>query len=323
MGYIVVVGGAGYIGTHMVKRLLDDGHEVIIIDNLSTGHADLLPGGEFVEGDLGDPVLLEHIFSTKDIDAVMHFAAFSLVAESVNFPLKYYENNVSKTVNLLNKIIINGINNFVFSSSAAVYGEPQEIPITEAHHCIPTSPYGTTKLIIENILQESSSAYGLRSISLRYFNAAGADESAAIGEKHDPESHLIPLVLKTAIGDRKEISIFGNDYDTPDGTAIRDYIHVNDLVDAHMLALEALLNGKKTCRYNLGNGKGYSVKEVIECAQKVTNRKIETLVEGRRPGDPAVLIASSEKIENELGWRPKYTDLGTIIETAWGWHSSN
>jgi len=317
MGSILVVGGAGYIGTHMVKRLLAEGLDVIVLDDLSTGHEDLLPGGDFIRGDLGDTALLDHIFTENKIDAVMHFAAFSLVGESVQKPLKYFGNNVAKTVALLDAMVRNDVDHFVFSSSAAVYGEPEIVPIDESHPCNPTNPYGASKLMVERILSECDTAHGLKSISLRYFNAAGADDSAAIGEKHTFESHLIPLVLKVATGERENIQIFGGDYDTPDGTAVRDYIHVNDLAEAHVLALEALLNGKQSTQYNLGNNQGYSVREVIACARKVTGREIKAVETGRRAGDPAVLVASSEKITRELDWQPRYGDLETIIETAW------
>jgi len=319
MGSILVVGGAGYIGTHMVKRLLAEGLDVIVLDDLSTGHEDLLPGGDFIRGDLGDTALLDHIFTENKIDAVMHFAAFSLVGESVQKPLKYFGNNVAKTVALLDAMVRNDVDHFVFSSSAAVYGEPEIVPIDESHPCNPTNPYGASKLMVERILSECDTAHGLKSISLRYFNAAGADDSAAIGEKHTFESHLIPLVLKVATGERENIQIFGGDYDTPDGTAVRDYIHVNDLAEAHVLALEALLNGKQSTQYNLGNNQGYSVREVIACARKVTGREIKAVETGRRAGDPAVLVASSEKITRELDWQPRYGDLETIIETAWQW----
>ena len=317
---ILVVGGAGYIGTHMVKRLLKDGFNVIVLDNLSKGHAELIPGGALVTGDMADRALLKQVFKEHHVDAVMHFAAFIEVGESVQDPLKYYDNNFIATVNLIQTMIQYNVMCLIFSSSAAVYGEPEKIPIEENHPLKPTSPYGETKLYVENMLRACEGAYGLRSIFLRYFNAAGADESGSIGERHEPESHLIPLVLQTALGQRKEINIFGSDYDTQDGTAVRDYIHVNDLVDAHMLALKGLLNGKSTTCYNLGNSKGYSVKEVIDTARKVTGRDIRAIEMAKRKGDPGVLVASSNKIKQELGWQPKYTTLEGIVKSAWKWH---
>jgi len=319
---ILVVGGAGYIGSHMVKDLLKAGYGVITLDNFSIGHQELLPGGKLIEGNLGDGNLLDNIFSNHSISAVMHFAAFSLVGESVNNPLKYYRNNIAQTIELLAAMVRNNVKYFIFSSSAAVYGEPVEIPIKENHPCTPTNPYGATKVAVEQLLNSCDRAYGLKSVSLRYFNAAGADEAGKIGERHDPETHLIPLILKTAIGEREDIKIFGTDYPTHDGTCIRDYVHVSDLTQAHLLALEALLLGKKSSVYNLGNSKGYSVREVIELAEKVTGKTIRTVEAGRRPGDPAELVAASDKIRLELGWKPKYEDLKTIIKTAWTWHKA-
>jgi len=319
---ILVVGGAGYIGSHMVKDLLSEGYEVVTIDNLSTGYRELLPGGQFFEGDLGDTKLLDKVFSKHQISGVMHFAAFSLVGESVKNPLNYYRNNIAKTIELLTAMIRNNVKFFIFSSSAAVYGEPVEIPIKEDHVCHPTNPYGATKVAVEHLLKDCDNAYGLKSVSLRYFNAAGADESSEIGERHDPETHLIPLILKTAKGEREDIKIYGTDYPTPDGTCIRDYIHVSDLAQAHLLALEALLSGKESAVYNLGNSKGYSVREVIELAGKVTGKIIRTVEVERRPGDPAELVADSEKIRQVFGWKPKYEDLETIITTAWNWHKA-
>lgn len=317
---ILVVGGAGYIGTHMLRHLLEEGYEVIVLDNLSRGNQDLLPGGVFIKGDLGDEALLDDLFSTHPVEAVMHFAAFSLVGESVDIPLDYYDNNVAATLRLLGTMIRHGVRNFIFSSSAAVYGEPKEVPIREDHPCRPTNPYGATKVTVERILADCDAAYGLRYASLRYFNAAGAHPSGDIGERHDPESHLIPLVLKVALGERDHIKVFGTDYPTQDGTCDRDYIHVNDLGRAHILALEALLNGAQSATYNLGNSKGYSVYEVIETARRVTGHPIPAVEEGRRAGDPAVLVADSEKIRKELGWAPKYEDLEVIIQSAWKWH---
>jgi UDP-glucose 4-epimerase len=320
---ILVVGGAGYIGSHMVKDLLSVGYGVITLDDLSTGHRDLLPGGIFVKGDLGDREVLEQLFTDHKISAVMHFAAFSLVGESVQNPLKYYRNNLAATTNLLSSMIKYRVKRFIFSSSAAVYGEPVEIPITEQHPCNPTNPYGQSKIAVEKMLHDCDSAYGLKYISLRYFNASGADESGMIGEKHYQETHLIPLVLKVALGERENIRIYGTDYPTPDGTCIRDYIHVSDLTQAHLLALKALLSNKESAVYNLGSNRGYSVREVIELAKKVTGKHIPVLEADRRPGDPARLIASSDKIKSSLGWQPRYENLETILQTAWVWHQND
>jgi len=317
---ILVVGGAGYIGSHMVKDLLDADYDVITLDDLSTGHLELLPGGEFIEGSLGDTVLLDKLFSTHKISAVMHFAAFSLVGESVEKPLKYYRNNMATTAELLDSMIRHKVKRFIFSSTAAVYGEPVEIPITESHPCNPTNPYGRSKIAVERMLKDCDSAYGLKHISLRYFNASGADESGDIGERHTNETHLIPLILEVANGRRENINIFGTNYPTHDGTCIRDYIHVSDLTQAHLLALEALLSGGKSAVYNLGNNRGYSVREVIELARKLTGKPIPAIEADRRPGDPAILIASSDKIKKKLGWKPKFEDLENIIKTAWIWH---
>ena len=317
---VLVVGGAGYIGSHMVKDLLDTNYQVITLDDLSTGHRELIPGGEFIEGGLGDTDLLDTVFSTHDISVVMHFAAFSLVGESVQNPLKYYRNNMAATAELLDSMIRHNVKRFIFSSTAAVYGEPVDIPITETHPCTPTNPYGKSKIAVEGMLNDCDSAHGLKYISLRYFNAAGADKSGKIGERHRNETHLIPLVLEVAAGRREHIKIFGADYPTPDGTCIRDYIHVSDLSGAHLLALNALLSGGDSAVYNLGNNKGYSVREVIELARKVTGKPILAIEADKRPGDPAVLIASSDKIKEKLGWKPQYEDLETIIETAWKWH---
>jgi len=317
---ILVVGGAGYIGSHMVKDLLDAGYGVITLDDLSTGHRELVTGGEFIEGGLGDQVLLDKLFSTHKISAVMHFAAFSLVGESVEEPLKYYRNNMAATAELLDSMIRHNVKRFIFSSTAAVYGEPVEIPITENHPCNPTNPYGKSKIAVERMLKDCDFAYGLKYISLRYFNASGADESGNIGERHSNETHLIPLVLEVATGRRKNIKIFGTSYPTPDGTCIRDYIHVSDLTKAHLVALNALLSGGDSAVYNLGNNRGYSVREVIERARTVTGKPIPAIEADKRKGDPAVLIASSDKIKKTLGWKPKYEDLETIIKTAWVWH---
>jgi UDP-glucose 4-epimerase len=320
---ILVVGGAGYIGSHMVKALLDHGAGVLTLDNLSRGNRDLLPGGRLINGDLGDAVLLDEIFSNNNVDAVMHFGAHSIVPESVRYPLEYYENNVAKTIRLLHAMVDHGVKHFIFSSSAAVYGEPVKVPIEEEHLCQPTNPYGATKWMVEQVLKDCDSAYGLKYVSLRYFNAAGADKSGSIGERHYPETHLIPLVLKTALGEIDQIEIYGTDYPTTDGTCIRDYIHVSDLIQAHFLALEMLLDGSESAVYNMGNCRGYSVRDVINTAQSVTGSHIPVVEKGRRPGDPAVLIANSDRIRRELGWKPMYEDLEDIIRTAWIWHQND
>lgn len=322
MHKILVAGGCGYIGTHMVKALLTAGYQVVTIDNLLTGHRELLPGGEFIFGDIGDEALLNRVFQTHKIDAVMHFAAFIEVGESVNLPLKYYRNNVSATISLLQSMVAHRIRNFIFSSTAAVYGEPVYTPIDETHPCLPTSPYGRTKLTIEHILDEISIAHDFRYVALRYFNVAGADPSAEIGECHQPESHLIPLVLQVALGKRDTISIYGTDHETPDGSCVRDYVHVNDLVNAHLLSLKALGSGMKSGVYNLGNNRGHSVYEVIETARRITGHQIPSKETHRRSGDPAVLMASMEKAQRELGWQPSFTTIDQIVSTAWNWHSA-
>jgi len=318
---VLVVGGAGYIGAHMVRGLLDAGYDVVVLDNFSRGHRDLVPAVPLVEGDLGDTRLLDEVFSRYPVDAVMHFAAYSLVAESVARPLEYYRNNVSRTIDLLAAMSRHRIRRFIFSSTAAVYGEPSVAgAMREDHPMCPTNPYGATKLAVERLLADCAAAGTLNFVSLRYFNAAGADASGELGERHDPETHLIPLALQVALGMRERLQIFGTDYPTTDGTCIRDYVHVTDLAQAHLLALESLLGGGANAVYNLGNSKGYSVREVIEVARQVSGRAIPTAPAERRAGDPAVLIADSQKIRQELGWRPRYEDLKTIVETAWLWH---
>lgn len=319
---ILVVGGAGYIGSHMVRQLNKAEHAVVTLDNLSTGNRRLIGDGEFVEGDLGDADLLNRLFSTYAIDAVMHFAAFSQVGESMHQPLKYYRNNIAATVTLLDAMVRHNVKHFIFSSTAAVYGEPESIPIAEEHPCMPTNPYGNTKLAVERMLADCDAAHGLTYAALRYFNAAGADGSGEIGEMHDPETHLIPIVLQTAAGQRDHIQVFGTDYPTTDGTCIRDYVHVNDLAQAHLLALDALLEGAGSAVYNLGSSEGYSVREVISKAEAVTGRNIPVKEAPRRAGDPAALIASSDRIKKELGWMPVYDQLEAIIESAWNWHTA-
>ena len=323
MKTILVAGGAGYIGSHMVALLVKRGYEVIVADNLRTGHWQAVKGAKkLYVGDLRDNAFLEQVFSENDIDGVINFAAFSLVGESVTNPLKYYGNNVEGAVSLLSAMKAHGVDKMVFSSTAATYGEPEKQPIEEHDRTEPTNPYGATKLAIENILKWCDRAYGIRYAALRYFNAAGSDTETGIGEDHDPESHLIPLVMKTALGQRDHIGIFGEDYPTADGTCVRDYIHVNDLAEAHLLALEYLAGGGSSDVFNLGSGDGYSVKEIIETARRVTGREIKATVEPRRAGDPSVLIASNKKAAEVLGWKP-VRGLEQIISDAWAWHSGH
>lgn len=318
---ILVVGGAGYIGSHLVKELVKE-KEVVVLDNLSTGHRWAVDERAIlVEGNLGNQADLDHVFSTYSIEAVMHFAAYSLVGESVVDPMKYYENNVAATLTLLKAMKKYDVKNFIFSSTAATYGIPDVDMITEETMTNPINPYGRSKLMVEQVLADYARAYDLHYVVLRYFNAAGAYETAEIGEDHDPETHLIPIILQHLLGDRESISVFGSDYPTPDGTCIRDYIHVTDLAKAHILALDALLSGEKeTATYNLGNGLGYSVKEVIETCERVTGKTANAIMADRREGDPARLVASSEKILQELGWKAQYS-LEKIISSAWNWHS--
>ena len=319
---ILVTGGAGYIGSHCCKALYQKGFHPITIDNLVYGHENFVRWGEFFQGDVGNPADLKKCFSRHKIDAVMHFAAYAYVGESVQDPLKYYENNLRNTVELLHAVVENDINHFVFSSTCATYGNPEETPIDERHPLNPINPYGRTKRMIEEILEDYGAAYGLNYTSLRYFNAAGADPDGEVGEDHNPETHLIPLVLDVATTKRKSIKVFGTDYPTPDGTCIRDYIHVTDLAEAHILALQRLTDGADSSVYNLGNGRGFSVLEVIERAREITARDIAAENTDRRPGDPPVLIASNEKAIAELGWKPQYADLDDIIGTAWRWHQN-
>jgi UDP-glucose-4-epimerase GalE len=321
--HILVVGGAGYIGSHMCKYLAKHGYNPVVLDNLVYGHEEAVKWGPFYKGSMENKDLLNHIFTNHKIAAVMHFAAYCYVGESVTEPAQYYRNNVSNTAILLEEMVKCGINNFIFSSSCATYGEPIEIPITEKHPQNPVNPYGRTKLMVEQMLADFHHAYGLKHTCLRYFNAAGADPECEIGEDHRPETHLIPLILQAALGKKEAINIFGDDYPTPDGTCIRDYIHVYDLAQAHLLALEKLLNGFTGGQYNLGNGEGHSVKEVIKKASKITGQAIPVRITGRRPGDPAVLIGSSKRAIEALGWKPQFADIETIIETAWKWHKNH
>lgn len=321
---ILVLGGAGYIGSHTALELVKAGNEVVIADNLVTGYRKAIPeGAKFYKGDLRDSDFLDNLFHQEKIDAVIHFAAYSLVGESVTNPLKYYDNNLYGTKVLLEAMVKNNVGKIVFSSTAATFGEPENIPILESDRTCPTNPYGETKLAMEKMFKWTAEAHGLRYVSLRYFNACGADESGTIGEAHNPESHLIPLILQVPNGKRETISIYGTDYDTPDGTCIRDYIHVTDLAQAHILAVQYLNNGGESDIFNLGNGVGYSVREVIETARKVTGHPIPATESSRRAGDPARLVASSEKAKSVLGWKPVHASLEEIIASAWNWHKNH
>lgn len=321
---ILVLGGAGYIGSHTALELVKAGHDVVIADNLATGYIEACPAeAKFYQGDLRDFDFLDKLFQQEKIDAVIHFAAYSLVGESVTNPLKYYDNNLYGTKVLLEAMVKNNVGKIVFSSTAATYGEPENIPILESDRTCPTNPYGETKLAMEKMFKWTAEAHGLKYVSLRYFNACGADESGTIGEAHNPESHLIPLILQVPNGKRETISIYGTDYDTPDGTCIRDYIHVTDLAQAHILAVQYLNNGGESDIFNLGNGVGYSVREVIETARKVTGHPIPATETPRRAGDPARLVASSEKAKKILGWKPVHDSLEEIIASAWNWHKNH
>ncbi len=321
---ILVCGGAGYIGSHAVAELIKRGEEVVVVDNLQKGHIDAIwEGAKICLGDLRDKEFLQRVFRENKIEGVIHFAADSLVGESMEIPLKYYENNVYGTMCLLEAMRENNVDKIVFSSTAATYGEPESVPIRETDRTEPTNAYGETKLAVEKMLKWADTAYGIKHVVLRYFNVAGAHESGMIGEAHDPETHLIPIILQVALNKREKIFIYGDDYDTEDGTCIRDYIHVMDLVDAHILALKKLNRDKASATYNLGNGEGFSVKEVIETARRVTQHEIKAELAPRRAGDPARLIASSEKAITELGWKPKFNTLEDIIASAWKWHVNN
>ena len=321
--YILIVGGAGYIGSHINLELNRRGYKTLVFDNLSYGHKELIVCGDLVEGDLNNREDIKQVFQQYNITAVMHFAAFAYVGESVTDPAKYYMNNVANTMNLLSGMRDAGVDKFIFSSTCAVYGEPDEIPIKEDAQLAPINPYGRTKLMVEMMLEDFARAYDIRYVSLRYFNAAGADHEGRIGEWHEPETHLIPLVLDAAMDPTKEIKIFGTDYDTPDGTCIRDYIHVTDLADAHILALDYLCNGEISEIFNLGNGNGFSVRQVIDTAREVTGKEINALEVERRPGDPPVLVGDASKVMKTLGWNPRYPELSEIISTAWQWHVKN
>jgi UDP-glucose 4-epimerase len=317
---ILITGGAGYIGSHTLKYFLHRGEEIIVVDNLQSGNRIAVDIENFYQVDLREKEALGDIFNTHNIDAVIHFAANSLVGESMEKPFEYYHNNVYGMLCLLDVMKENDVRNIVFSSTAATYGEPRSIPILEEDETIPTNTYGETKLAMEKMMKWFDKAYGIKYVSLRYFNAAGAHESGTIGENHDPETHLIPLILEVPLEKRDKIYIFGNDYETPDGTCIRDYIHVMDLASAHYKALEYLRKGNSSNIFNLGNGNGYSVKEVIDVARKVTGHEIPAEIKEKRAGDPAELIASSEKAKNVLGWKPQFDSLEKIIGDAWKWH---
>ena len=318
MKNVLVIGGAGYIGSHTVRMLSKQGYNPIVFDNLSKGHREAVAAYPFELGDLGDKARLAEVFKKHNIEAVMHFAAFIEVGESVKEPSKYYHNNIAKVLNLLDAMVENNIKYFVFSSTAATFGEPVKEKIDETHPQLPINPYGNTKLMVEKMLTDFDVAYGLKATALRYFNASGADDSGEIGESHDPESHLIPIVLQAAAGKRPSIKMFGDDYPTPDGTCVRDYVHVNDLARAHILALEKMVKENKSERFNLGSGNGFSVAELVKEAKKITGVDFKVEVAPRRAGDPAVLVADSTKAQQVLGWKPEYS-LTRIIETAWNW----
>lgn len=321
---ILILGGAGYIGSHTVYELIEQNEEVIVADNLDTGHIEAIhPKAKFYQGDIRDKDFLDNIFKKEKIDSIIHFAAYSLVGESMSNPLKYYENNLYGTMILLKSMIDNNINKIVFSSTAATYGEPENIPILENDKTFPKNTYGETKLSMEKMFKWIAEAYDFRYVSLRYFNACGAHISGKIGEDHNPETHLIPLILQVPLKKRSHINIFGDDYDTKDGTCIRDYIHVSDIANAHILAIKYLQNNGKSNIFNLGNDIGFSVKEVIESARDITGHNIPAQIDKRRLGDPATLIASSEKARQILGWNPIYTNIDEIISTAWKWHKNH
>ncbi len=320
MKTILVTGGAGYIGSHTAKLLLQQGYSLVTLDNLSNGHREAVLGGDFVQADLRDLNAVRRTFASYPIDAVIHFAAFCYVGESVKNPMKYYENNVLFGLNLLAAMVEAGVKYIIFSSSAAVYGNPLESPIPETHPQLPINPYGQTKSLFEDILRSHERVHGVHSISLRYFNAAGADPEGQLGENHEPETHLIPLVFDAALGHLPQVEIFGSDYTTPDGTCVRDFIHVTDLAEAHVKSLEYLKSTNSSAAFNVGTGKGYSVKEVVQAAERVCGHPIPSRQSPRRPGDPPELVARAEKIKHELGWTPQHSSLEEILETAWRWH---
>lgn len=320
---VLVSGGAGYIGSHSARILEAYGHNPVIYDNLVYGHRKSVSKYPFHKGDVGDRKKITRVLKEEKIDLVMHYAAYAYVGESVTDPRKYYNNNVAASIGLLDSMLDAGVGRIIFSSSCSTFGIPSTSELDENHPQAPINPYGMTKLVIERILADYGAAYGLKHVAIRYFNAAGADPSGLIGEDHDPETHLIPLVLKTALGQREQVSIFGTDYGTKDGTCVRDYIHVCDLAEGHILAMDYLERGGDSTSFNLGNGKGYSVREVIETARKVTGKLIKVTETPRRPGDPDRLVASSDKAMRVLGWKPKFPKLEDIVDTAWNWHSSH
>lgn len=319
MSSILVTGGAGYIGSHVVNYLLDQGQEVVVLDDLSGGFCDALPRDSLIQGNIGDRSILDELFFQHRIEAVMNFASFIEVGASVKSPAAYYCNNVGNTLNLLDAMVRHDVRKFVFSSTAAIFGEPEYTPIDELHRKAPINPYGRSKWLIEQVLPDFDQAYGLKSVCLRYFNAAGADPAGQLGERHEPETHLIPLVLQAASGRRDKITIFGNDYDTEDGTCIRDYIHVEDLAQAHWLALKHIDTKRQSAAFNLGNGTGYSIREVIDTVREVSGRDFLVEEGVRREGDPPILIADSRKARSSLGWQPKFSDLTDIVQHAWNW----
>ncbi|HZN23099.1 MAG TPA: UDP-glucose 4-epimerase GalE [Burkholderiales bacterium] len=318
---ILVCGGAGYIGSHMVELLLAQGHEVTVFDNLSTGYRDAVLGGRFEFGDLGDSAALDRVLGAQTFDVVMHFAAFLRVEESMGQPGKYFRNNFCNTLNLLEAMLRHGVLRFIFSSTAAVYGEPQYVPVDEKHPRAPINPYGESKRMVEDALFYYAQAHGLQSVLLRYFNAASADPQARLGPRHNPLTHLIPLVLRAAAGVNPNVKVFGRDYPTPDGTAVRDYIHVCDLCEAHLRAIEYLIGGGETQAFNLGVGRGYSVQEVIDAVRRVTGREFDVITEGRRPGDPGQLVADPSLARRVLGWSPRYAEIDTIVAHGWAWQA--
>ncbi|ALS74902.1 UDP-glucose 4-epimerase [Planococcus rifietoensis] len=321
---VLVLGGAGYIGSHAVYQLIDQGMQVVVVDNLENGHRQAVhPEAVFYEGDIRDANFLDTVFENESIDEVLHFAANSLVGESMENPLKYFDNNVYGTQVLLQAMTKHGVKNIVFSSTAATYGEPEAVPITETMPTQPTNTYGETKLTMEKMMKWTSVAHELKFVSLRYFNVAGARATGEIGEDHRPESHLVPIILQAALGQREEITVFGDDYDTPDGTCIRDYVHIEDLVNAHLLALDYLRNGGENDVFNLGSSQGFSVNEMISAARSVTGKDIPVKIGPRRAGDPSILVASTEKATRILGWNPSHTSVTKIIEDAWNWHSAH
>jgi len=319
---ILVTGGAGYIGSHTIRRFLAHGHEVVVFDNLSVGHREAVPSSMLVVGDLGNAADLKAVFAQYEIEAVVHFAASALVGESMTDPAKYYRNNLVNSLNLLDQCCASGVNRFIFSSTCATYGLPTTIPITEAEPQRPVNPYGNSKLAFERALADYAAAYQFGYCALRYFNAAGASPDGTIGEDHDPESHLLPLVLQTALGRRPHVEIYGTDYPTPDGTCVRDYIHVDDLAEAHVMAMDAL-DSTSALTYNVGVGRGFSVRELIRTVEEVSGLTVPVKKSARRPGDPPILVANAEKIRRELNWSPKYTELRPIVETAWNWHRTH